>query len=108
MSLHQGTILIRCGVNLQLFVFVNDKPCPSRSEMRFRGFDEHFATGIEGTESGLNGFGDLAHRFAAAGGHNIPEKRMVRMPTAAVDNGLSEMLRHLFDISEHALKGHVL
>ena len=75
--------------------------------MRFRGFDEHFTAGIKGAESGLNGFSDFACRFATAGRHNIPEKRMVCMSTAAVDNGLSEVFRHPFNISEHAFKGHV-
>ena len=77
--------------------------------MRFRCFDEHFAAGIEGTETWIGWLPQLCLLGYYHRGVIMFQKSVwFACPPPLLITAWRRCFGTLFDISEHALKGHVL
>src|SRR5690242_2017977 len=107
-AIGDGAILVGRRGHGELATSVEDKPGPAGTEALDPGIVEGGLEGVEGAEGRIDGAGQGTGRcFAAAGGHDLPEQRMVDMATTIVADGGANVLRHLVEAAYDFLNGKI-
>src|SRR5579884_1657202 len=103
-AFHERAVLVLCRGDLVGSVRTANEPDPPAPKARRPGGVELLLEVLESAEILVDHIGNGSGRFPPGiGAHNLPEHAVVDGTTAVVDDGLTDILRHLIDISEKIL-----
>src|SRR4051794_19426381 len=103
-AVDQGRVLVRGGRDSEAGAVV-DQPCPAAAELLGRGGADLPLQIPYRLEVGLDRVGKRTRWVAASvGGHELPEKRVVRVAAAVVADGGAQLVRQPVELAEQLLK----
>src|SRR5439155_6515231 len=103
-TFHIGAVLVRVRLDRHLALLVREQPGPSAAELADGSLLKLLLERVVAAERALDGVAQPARRVAAAAGaHDAPEDRVIRVAAGVVADGCPDVLGHRVDPPQEVL-----